>query len=113
MITEGMADAFATQAFPNAPDHPWAEALLPGQMRRMWARAQTRLKDLIDLGDYGRWFLGKGRLPEWTGYSIGSAIVSSYLASHPTEAASDLVSLSAEKVFHGSGWSIHGPLPTG
>ena len=108
MVTEGMADAFATQAFPDAPAHPWAEALSPRQLRTLWARAQPSLSELVDPRSYGEWFSGKGRLPLWTGYSIGSGIVSSYLARHPSARASDLVTVPARKVLRGSGWTSTG-----
>ena len=109
MVTEGMADAFATQAFPDAPEHPWAEALSPRQLRTLWGRAQPSLDELMDVRSYGEWFSGKGRLPPWTGYSIGSGIVSSYLARHPEARASDLVTVPAQEVLRGSGWTSKGP----
>lgn len=112
MVTEGMADAFATQAFPAAPTHPWAEALSPQQLRKLWARAQPRLDELLDLRGYGEWFSGKAQLPAWTGYSIGSGIVSSYLARHPEERASDLVTVPADQVLQGSGWLVSSGPPT-
>ena len=108
MVTEGMADAFATQAFPDAPSHPWAQALSPRQMRNLWARAQPSLDELIDNRGYGEWFSGRGRLPPWTGFSIGSGIVSSYLARHPEARASDLVTVPAQEVLRGSGWTSTG-----
>jgi Predicted Zn-dependent protease (DUF2268) len=113
MVTEGMADAFATQAYPAAPAHPWAEALSPQQLRTVWARAHPSLDELLDLHGYAKWFQGKGRLPPWTGYSIGSGIVSSYLARHPEELASDLVTVQARKVLRGSGWMAATGPPTG
>jgi uncharacterized protein YjaZ len=113
MVTEGMADAFAAQAFPEAPAQPWAEVLSPQQLRTLWARAQPSLDQLLDLHGYAKWFQGKGRLPAWTGYSIGSGIVSSYLARHPEARASDLVTVPAQEVLRGSGWMATTGPPTG
>jgi hypothetical protein len=67
MVTEGMADAFATQAYPAAPAHPWAEAPSPQQLRTLWARAQPELDELLDLHGYAEWFQGRAGFPPGPG----------------------------------------------
>ena len=111
MVTEGMADAFATQAYPAAPAHPWAEAL-PAAADSV-GPGQPSLDELQDLHGYAKVVPGEARLPAWTGFSIGSGIVSSYLARHPEERASDLVTVSAQEVLRGSGWMATTGPPTG
>lgn len=101
-VAEGMADRFAEQAFPSIPPSVGDHALSAQQTAGVWARARPRLQDPQTILHLRRWFLGRGGIPRWAGYTIGYDIVSAYLERHPGETAADLVTLGAARVLHGS-----------
>jgi hypothetical protein len=65
MVSEGLADAFAGQVFPDAPAIPWDHALTPEQERAVWAYAEPRLGHRQNSGRHSLWFYcataGSGR----------------------------------------------------
>ena len=101
MVTEGMADAFSVQCFPETPRIPWDHALTRKQERDAWLDARRQLGEIEDEAE---WFFGSGDLPYWTGYTLGFDIVSGYLRRHPTLSAADLVTMDAETILRGSGF---------
>lgn len=108
-MTEGMADAFATQAFPAAPAHPWAEALTPQQLRKLWARAQPSLDE--------PWtFVGTGSGSQARAPSrldgLLDRIWDRLELLGQAERASDLVTVPAKEVPQGSGWMATTGPPT-
>ncbi|HET7868962.1 MAG TPA: DUF2268 domain-containing putative Zn-dependent protease [Actinomycetota bacterium] len=103
MVFEGVADAFSIQAFPQTPPIPWDQALSRTEEKAAWRQANGKLHLLLDVSEYGGWFLGTGPLPRWTGYTLGFGIVSGFLGRHPHETAASITSLSAVRIFQGSG----------
>ena len=101
MTSEGMADAFSIQCFPETPRIPWDHALTKEQERAAWADARRRLGEF---DDHAEWFFGSGDLPRWAGYTLGFDIVSGYLRRHPALSAADLVTTDAETILRGSGF---------
>ncbi len=78
LVSEGLADHFVIESLGGAPE-PWCVALDDRQVRAVLAQAEPVLHDpSVDLQ---RWFRGDGgRVPEWSGYSLGWRLVGSYLA---------------------------------
>jgi hypothetical protein len=78
LVTEGLADHFAADAFPETPPQPWDHALSAEQETELWRKAQPILEAP---GGYNHqaWFLGGGDLPRWAGYTLGYRIAEAYL----------------------------------
>ena len=78
LVTEGLADHFASEAFPDTPSQPWDNALSNEQEAELWRRAQSVLK--VPGGyNHRAWFYGGGDLPRWAGYTLGYRIAEAYL----------------------------------
>jgi Predicted Zn-dependent protease (DUF2268) len=101
LVTDGLADHFALQAFPDSPPSPWDHALSRGQEGQLWKMARHHLDEIIDFSD---WFFGSLRIPHWAGYTLGFHLVGRYLARHPGTTAADLTSMDAERILRGSGF---------
>jgi uncharacterized protein YjaZ len=80
LVTEGLADHFASEAFPDTPPQPWDNALSKDQEAELWRKAQSIL-DVPGGYNHQAWFFGGGAagLPRWTGYTLGYKIVLAYL----------------------------------
>lgn len=105
MITEGSAEAFVREVFPDAPGIPWVAPFDQDEEREVWQRAQAELQARDDLTRHHAWFYGAGNLPRWAGYRIGYAIVTAYLERHPEVGAADLAMIPAEEVYRGSAYA--------
>ncbi len=105
MVSEGGAEAFVREMYPDAPTIPWVQPLEPQTERRAWREAREELDRLDDAEVYERWFLGKGDLPRWTGYRLGYVIVRGYLRRHPDTDAAQVATLPTAEVFENSGYS--------
>lgn len=76
-VTEGLADRFSREVFPEVPVPPWSDALSAAQAAELWRRAKA-----VPEGEpYERdaWLFGGSELPRWTGYTLGYRIVGAYL----------------------------------
>jgi uncharacterized protein YjaZ len=102
MVSEGMADAFARQALPDASAIPWDRALNRVEEDLVWRLARPRLGERQDSAAHALWFYGSGRLPRWAGYTIGRDIVRSYLRRHPNQDPAGIVRLSARRILAAS-----------
>ena len=104
IVTEGIADAFATQIYPDV--HPRStEALTPEVEKRLWPKVHRRL-EMSDTTELRRILYGDNdRIPPWTGYTIGYRIVKSYLKAHPGTHPASLVGLPASTIFQQSGYA--------
>jgi uncharacterized protein YjaZ len=106
MVTDGMADSFATaEAKVSLPwDHVFASAQ---QEQQIWNQIQPHL---MDSGNYPQGNLemlgdrAKGWPPD-TGFSFGFHIVQDYLARHPGTSFATLAGLGTATVFAGSGYT--------
>lgn len=78
LVTEGLADHFAAEAFPDTPPQPWDHALSAEQEAELWQKAQPIL-DVPRGYNHRAWFLGDGDLPRWAGYTLGYRIAEAYL----------------------------------
>jgi hypothetical protein len=101
LVSEGLADHFASEVFPDTPSRPCDHALTRAQERSLWLVARRVLN--IPFGyDHWEWFFGAGTIPRWAGYTLGYEIVGQYLSHRRT--AADAVHVDAAKViapFHG------------
>ncbi len=96
MVSEGLADHFVLEILGGAPDR-WDVALDNAALRAAAARVTPVLWD-ADI-ELNRWFRGDEReiLP-WSGYSLGFRLIERYLAQHPEQRASRLVTIPAAAV---------------
>lgn len=95
LVSEGLADHFAAEAFPNTPPQPWDNALSGDQETALWRKAQSVLEAPSGY-DHQAWFFGGGDLPRLAGYTLGYRIADAYLgddrsASAAVETAADTV----------------------
>ena len=98
MVAEGIADSFARQVYPDMEPR-WLRALDDKAVAHIWPRVLRRLR-VSDPNEVRRFLSGDGdRIPQWTGYSLGYRIVSSYLNSHPTARPASLVGMQAWTIF--------------
>lgn len=107
LVAEGMADAFAGQAFPTIPPTLGDHALSTGQTRALWSKARPLLGERQGPNDFHAWFYGSvsGSIPSWTGYTLGYDIVTSYLAVHPGTSPVDLIVMPAARIYAESGFN--------
>jgi hypothetical protein len=97
LATEGLAEAFAQQLFPDLHDS-CAPSLSTVREREVWAEMQP----LLGSGNPGLYerFFTRGIV----GYPVGYNIVQSYLALHPDESAASLVDISGRELIAASGY---------
>jgi hypothetical protein len=90
LIFEGLATVYEESWGGEKIQTPWGHALTPEQLKAEWQKAKTEL-DSTDF-DYQDWFFGKSEgHPNWTGYTLGTAIVKAYLYLHPNTSMKELV----------------------
>jgi hypothetical protein len=78
LVSEGLADHFVADAFPDTPPQPWDNALAADQETALWRKAQSVLE--VPAGyNHRTWFFGGGDLPRWAGYTLGYRIAEAYL----------------------------------
>jgi hypothetical protein len=106
MVTDGMADAFAT-----AETHvslPWDHVFTSTQQEQQtWTQIQPELSAPSRSSQTASVMFGDATKgwPPYTGYTIGFHIVQDYLARHPTVSFATLAGMSAATVFAGSGYT--------
>jgi hypothetical protein len=98
VVTEGSAEAFVREAYPDAPAIPWVRALDGADEARVWARLRAAMNTPNDPVTYGEWFYGDHGLPRWAGYRIGYAICERYLRTHPGTTAAALTGVPAAEI---------------
>jgi uncharacterized protein YjaZ len=82
IVSEGLADTFATSLYPDAL-HPQTHALSARQEHRLWMRARQHLYELLWGARHDHWMFGGGGFPRWTGYTLGSDLVAAAHHRHP------------------------------
>ena len=103
VVTEGGAEAFVREAFPQAPPIPWVEQLPLAQEAAVWQRLRGVQSAPDDLDAHQQWFVGGGALPHWAGYRIGYEMVRRYLARHPGTSAAQVATMPAGRIYADSG----------
>lgn len=92
LVSEGLADHYAVDSLGGIP--PWSQALSPADLELWLDRAREEFDS--PAYDHAAWFLGRGTIPVWAGYSIGFELVARYRAAHPGATAASLVDTPAE-----------------
>jgi Predicted Zn-dependent protease (DUF2268) len=78
LVTEGLADQFVAEAFPDTPPQPWDNAISAKQEIDLWRKAQSSWE--IPYGyNHQEWFFGSGDVPRWAGYTLGYRVADAYL----------------------------------
>lgn len=98
-MSEGLADSFSLQVWPESPLPPWVRALDRGSICRLWTAAKRRFGR--SSYNHGEWFYGKEQLPRWTGYALGFRLVQTYVDNHPGTTPADLVDTPAATMVRG------------
>ncbi len=97
LVSEGLAGQFTRRLFDNAPE-PWERAVDGAALRGF-------VPDGAALGagryDHAAWFFGTGALPRWLGYTLGYAMVGSWLERAGEVDGSTWVNVTAETVLTG------------
>ncbi len=103
MLTEGVADAFAREIYPDRLPR-WLTELTAEDEAAVWPQIQRRL-DITDPGEIRRYLFGDSdRVPLWAGHAIGYGIVKSYLQRHPNARPASLVGLQSHVIYEESGY---------
>ena len=103
LVSEGLADHFAEEAFPKTPSQPWDHALTKAQERSLWLAGRRELN--VPFGyDHPSWFFGGGDMPQWAGYTLGFIIVGRYLDHRRT--ASETVAVDSTRVIERLPWVL-------
>ena len=101
LIFEGLAVNYEENWGGEHQDTPWGHALEPDQLKEEWQKAQKELNS----PDYSHfvWFFGENQEhPNWTGYTLGTAIVKKYLELHPGEPMKELVKKPSQEILEQS-----------
>lgn len=97
LVSEGLAGQFTRRLFGNAPE-PWERAVDDAVLR-------AHVPDAAALGaagyDHSAWFFGTGALPRWLGYTLGYAMVGSWLGRVGDVNGSTWVNVRADTVLSG------------
>ncbi|MGF6173055.1 DUF2268 domain-containing putative Zn-dependent protease [Ensifer sp. 4252] len=103
LVSEGLADGFDAEL--NGGDgHAWNHAIADGDWLTLLEHAEREL--WADTYDHRAWFFGwsrYGKLPRWTGYTIGYHLVKTYLAANPGARPSRMTATPAPDVI-GEAW---------
>lgn len=105
IVSEGGAEVFVRETYPDAPKIPWVQPLTGRDERHAWREARDAFSRPDDADVYERWFLGKHDLPRWTGYRLGYEIVRGYLKTHPGLTAADVATRRTDVIFARSGFA--------
>jgi uncharacterized protein YjaZ len=110
LITEGGAESFARSLYPHSRLSALSRSLPSGAERELWAEWRTKL-DAYDHGDPGCVQPIDGRYAGRTicaHYTIGSKIVSGYMANHSDATFAEVARMSSRDVYEGSGYPPNG-----
>jgi hypothetical protein len=105
MVTDGLADSFATAQ--TQLRLSWDNVLSSQQEQQIWQQIQPDLLTAGSLAQQSAVMFGDATqgFPPDTGYTIGFHIVQGYLARHPGISFSTLAGLSTAAIFDGSGYT--------
>ncbi|MBD3895005.1 hypothetical protein IEI94_03950 [Halomonas sp. ML-15] len=96
MVSEGLAGHFCRQLY-DSPPEPWESALSGKEAVDCAIKAKQQWS--TTLYRHGEWFFGQGDLPPWAGYSLGYALVDSYLRHNSEQSAASLMHEPAESFY--------------
>lgn len=91
LVSEGLAGHFVLEVFGGLPE-PWEQR--PENEIRPHVALAAKVWERTDY-NHEAWFLGRGDLPRWLGYSLGFRLVERFLSERPNSRASNLVGAAA------------------
>lgn len=105
IISEGLATYYEEHWGGKYLGTKWGHALDQTQTQEEWQRAQKEF-DSANY-NYGDWFFGsdKGH-PVYSGYSLGTTIVTDYFRNHPHEEMAKVVKMPSKKLLKESKFNI-------
>jgi uncharacterized protein YjaZ len=104
IITEGLATYYEERWEGEYLAMPWGNALTPAQIVNEWQKAKSELEK--SNYDYRGWFFGRNSgHPQWTGYSLGTAIVNEYFKKHPKDKMAKVVRKNSREILKDSGFN--------
>lgn len=103
IINEGSADSFTKVLYPEFVP-PWSTAIPAAEQAAIWPAMQADLHT-VHPATIDRWLFGDGKaVPRQAGYTIGFAIMQSWLKRHPDVPPSEWSLHSPQAVLDGSGY---------
>lgn len=97
IIGEGLATYYQEQMDNIYQPSPWGHALNQDNLLKEWGLLQPELNSITY--SHREWFFGKDKKhPTWTGYSLGTAIIESFMSKYPEMKMSKLVRMSTEEI---------------
>ncbi len=108
LIFEGLAVNYEENWGGEKQETLWGHVfdLEPKQLEIEWQKAQKELNSTLAPDNYRDWFFGENKgHPRWTGYTLGTAIVKSYLDRHPNEPMRETVKKASEEILEKSGFA--------
>jgi uncharacterized protein YjaZ len=97
LVLEGRGDSFARMVDPQRLG-PWATALTTKQEKAAWRTIRRHLGATSVQQMQGLMFGGAEGVPRWGGYTVGFAIVQSYLKAHPDLDANEWTAIEAAEI---------------
>ena len=105
IVSEGLASAFEKDQW-KLFVAPWTQ-LDKKEISDFLKIINKRNRKKDSIYDHNEWFFGKGRLPRWIGYKIGTYIVESARKNFPNVSWDKLTRMRAKEVIDKSGIKIH------
>lgn len=104
VISEGIASVFEKEQWKTVIP-PWAK-FNEKEIANLLKIVRERNKKKDRTYNHGEWFLGKGKLPRWTGYKVGTYIIESVRKNSPEISWQKLTKMRADKVIKKGGIKI-------
>lgn len=95
LVAEGLALAFEKFIYPDK-DIPHIHAFKPEEVGQVWEKAKKEIS--AEDFNYQEWFLGKGKMKKWAGYSLGYEMVRQYLEKNPNENPATMVDIDPQLI---------------
>lgn len=84
LASEGLAQHFVHEMM-DCPAEPWEQAIDETELLKAQLLALQRFE--AENYDHSEWFFGAKELSQWTGYSVGYAMIAKYLVQAPDTTA--------------------------
>lgn len=102
IVTDGLADNFAEHETGRTLDY----GISPTEEASLWSRFQSDLNQIANANERAEMLGDPAQgIPNGAGYQMGDHIVALYLRRHPNATFNQLVGMSAQTIFAGSGYT--------
>jgi uncharacterized protein YjaZ len=104
VISEGLASAFEKDQWREftAPWLKWREKEIKDYLKVL----KGKQNEINSAYNHNEWFFGKGKLPKWIGYKLGTYIIESVRNNYPKLSWCELNKMKAELIIEKSGIEI-------